>query len=225
MTSESRNAASNDTALPRTVIPTEPGASHASNRKYPSTPKCAAPASISVWRDSVATCNLLFGPKSALARISSMTISPKSLRATPRISANDLALYMVSSDTARLGIIKRAKTPQTPPIIRYKDVRPPIVAFLADANRRVNPLTSAEELFRQRADDRSLGPLRQDDALKSMEVLRAVHGMANRLAEYDFHPAPQTQPKLSMGGVEVSLRADLLVHGAPREGCKSARHC
>jgi hypothetical protein len=27
----------------------------------------------------------------------------------PRISVNDLALYMVSSETARLGIIKRSK--------------------------------------------------------------------------------------------------------------------
>lgn len=145
-----------------------------------------------------------------------MAISPKPARATPRISANDLALYMVSSDTARIGIIKRAKTPQTPPIVRYKDVRPSIVAFLTDANRRVNPLTAAEEMFRQRAADLSVGPLRQDDALKSIEVLRAVQGMANRLAEYDFYPAPQSQPKLLMGGVEVSLRADMLVHGAAK---------
>lgn len=216
MTSASRNAASNETALLRTFIPVAPGASQASKRKYPSSPKCSAPASIKVWRERVATCNLLFGPKSTLARISSMAVSPKSPRATPRISANDLALYMVSSETARLGIVRRAKSPQTPPLIRYKDARPPIVAYLTDANRRVNPLTSAEEMFRQRADDRSQGPLRQDDALKSIEVLRSVHGMANRLAEYDFHAAPEKQPKLIMEGVEVSIRADMLVYGSTR---------
>jgi hypothetical protein len=145
-----------------------------------------------------------------------MAVSSKPPRISPRISANDLALYMVSSDTARMGIVKRAKFPQTVPLIRYKDVRPPIVAFLADGNRRVNPLTVAEEMFQQRAEDRSQGPLRQDDALKSLEVLRAVRGMANQLAEYDFHPAPSSQAKLTIGGVEISLRADLLVHGAAK---------
>lgn len=44
----------------------------------------------------------------------------------PRISANDLALYMVSSTTAQIGIVKRAKAPITPPIIRYKDARPAV---------------------------------------------------------------------------------------------------
>ena len=145
-----------------------------------------------------------------------MATSPKPPRPTPRISANDLALYMVSSDTARLGIVRRAKIPPTVPLIRYKDVRPPIVAYLSDGNRRVNPLTSAEEMFHQRTLDRAQGPLRQDDALKSIEVLRAVHGMANRLAEFDFHEASATQPKLIMGGVEVSIRADLLVHGSSK---------
>lgn len=145
-----------------------------------------------------------------------MPIPPINNRQVPRISANDLALYMVSSDTARMGIIRRSKTPQTPPVIRYKDARQPIIAYLSDANRRVNPLISAEDMFRQRAEDNSIGGLRQDDALKSIEVLHAVQGMANRLAEYDFSPAPRSQPKLAIGGIEVSLRADLIVHGTSR---------
>jgi hypothetical protein len=56
-----------------------------------------------------------------------------------------LALYMLSSDTARVGIIKRAKYPQVPPIIRYKDARGPICTYLADSNRRVNPLIDADD--------------------------------------------------------------------------------
>lgn len=123
---------------------------------------------------------------------------------------------MVSSETARIGIIRRSKTPQIPPIIRYKDARHPIIAYLSDANRHVNPLISAEERFHQRAEDRSVGPLKQDDALKSIEVLHAIQGMANQLAAFDFHPAQTSQPKLIIGGVEVSLRADLIVHGTAR---------
>jgi hypothetical protein len=137
-------------------------------------------------------------------------------RPTPRISANDLALYMVSSETARMGIIRRAKHPPTAPIIRYRDVRPAICAYLADPTRRVNPLVAAEEMFVQRAADTAESTLRQDDARQSIEVLHSIQRMANQLAQYDFSIAPQDQAKPHLSGVEVSIRADLLVRGVSR---------
>jgi hypothetical protein len=139
-------------------------------------------------------------------------------RARPRISVNELALFMVSSDTARIGIIRRAKNPQAPPIIRYRDARPPICAYLADANRRVNPLVAAEEMLQQRAEDPIESSLRQDDARHSIEVLHAIQGMANRLGPFDFVPAPNNQGKLTLADVEISVRVDLLVHGSSRGG-------
>ncbi len=141
---------------------------------------------------------------------------PVTSRASPRISVNDLALYMLSSDTARIGIIRRAKNPQTPPIIRYRDVRGAVCSYLSDANRRLSHLTTAGEMFAQRAADPSVSVLRQDDAQNSIEVLRGVQGMANRLAPFDFHLAPATQAKLVLADVEISVRADLLVHGSAR---------
>ena len=123
---------------------------------------------------------------------------------------------MVSSDTARMGIIKRAAEPQTYVTTRYKDVRAPIKAFLADPNRRVNPLNDAETMFEQRAADPAESSLRQDDARQSIEVIHAIRGMSNQLAGNLFHTAPNSQPKLSISGVEVSVRADLWVHGAAR---------
>lgn len=120
---------------------------------------------------------------------------------------------MVSSTTAQLGIVKRAKHPQTPPIIRYKDARPAIVAHLTDPARKLNPLISADQLFQQRVADLSESSLRQDDAKKSIEVLHAVQGMKNQLATYNFVPAPAKQDKLMIAGVEVSVYADMLVHG------------
>src|ERR1700680_5051059 len=101
---------------------------------------------------------------------------PLASRATPRISANDLALYMLSSDTARIGIIRRAKYPQTPPLIRYRDVRGPLTVYLSDANRRLTPLTDAQAMFQQRSQDPSVSALAQDDARNSIEVLRAIQG-------------------------------------------------
>jgi hypothetical protein len=141
---------------------------------------------------------------------------PVVARATPRISVNDLALYMVSSETARLGIIRRAKYPQSPPIIRYRDVRAPICTYLTDMNRNVNPLVTAEQMLRQRSEDQAESSLRQDDARLSIEVLHAIQRMANQLAQFQFVAPPADQPRLTLGGVEVSVRADLLAHGSSR---------
>jgi hypothetical protein len=109
---------------------------------------------------------------------------------------NDLALYMVSSDTARVGIIRRAKVPNTSPIIRYRDVRPVLCAYLSDNNRSVNLLVEAEETFNQRSEDPAISSLRQDDARNSVEVLHAIQRMANRLAQFRFNPAPKKQQKI-----------------------------
>jgi hypothetical protein len=134
----------------------------------------------------------------------------------PRISANDLALFMVSSDTARLGIVRRAAEPQTYVTTRYKDVRGPLKAFLSDPARGRNPLFDAEQMFAQRATDPAESSLRQDDARQSIEAIRALQGMSNQLASLMFVQAPDKQAKLPISGVDVSVRADLWVHGAAK---------
>ena len=139
--------------------------------------------------------------------------SPHSRRTkNPRISANDLALFMVSSDTARMGIIRRSREPRTHTVIRYKDVRDPICSFLSDPHHNLNPLNNAEAALKQRSTDPAVGSMLQEDALLSVEVLHAIQSMRNSLAQYVFVAAPKRQPKLVISGVEVSVRADLLVH-------------
>ncbi|WP_107342007.1 hypothetical protein [Agrobacterium pusense] len=145
-----------------------------------------------------------------------MARTPVAERVNPRISANDLALYMVSSDTARMGILRRAKNPQTAPIIRYKDARAAICAYLSDPVRNLRSLTAAETMLQQRHVDPSTSPLLREDASLSIQVLHATQQMQNQLGAYDFHPAPRDQEKLNIAGVEVSVRADLLVHGSSR---------
>lgn len=125
---------------------------------------------------------------------------------------------MVSSDTARAGIVKRAKSPQKPPIIRYRDVRGPVCEHLASASRNGNPLISAEAMFEQRMTDSSFSALMQDDARNSIEVIHGIQRMQNQLGQYAFREAPKRQPKLVIEGLEVSIRADLLVDGSSRKG-------
>jgi len=146
-----------------------------------------------------------------------MARSPANIqRQAPRISVNDLALYMVSSDTARVSIVRRSKFPQVPPIIRYRDVRPIVCGYLADDRRNVNPLIDAEQMFQQRSEDTAVSSMRQDDARNSIEVLHAIQRMANQLASYRFTRAPGRQTKLMLAGVEISAQADLFVTGVIR---------
>lgn len=131
---------------------------------------------------------------------------------------NDLALFMVSSDTARSGIVRRAKSPQMPPIVRYRDVRGPICEHLASDSRNVNPLISAEAMFEQRMNDPSFSALMQDDARNSIEVIHGIQRMRNQLGQFSFSRAPDRQAKLVIEGLEISIRADLLVSGRSRKG-------
>jgi hypothetical protein len=115
-----------------------------------------------------------------------------------------------------MGIIRRSKFPQKPPMIRYKDARSAVTSYLASPIRAVNPINAARALLQQRQEDESLSAFARDDAAHSIEVLDGIMGMGNLLGQYDFQQAPAQQPKLVLSGVEVSVRADLLVHGTSR---------
>lgn len=123
---------------------------------------------------------------------------------------------MVSSETAKQSIIRRNYDPQPFIVTRYQDVRAAIRAYLSDIDRKQNPLNEAVEMFEQRAADPAVSDLRQDDARQSLEVINSLRGMDNQLARYRCEEAGSSQPKLNLAGVEVSIRADLWIHGEHR---------
>ncbi|WP_240993547.1 hypothetical protein [Asaia bogorensis] len=73
-------------------------------------------------------------------------------------------------------------------------------------------------MFEQRLNDSSVSSLKQDDARNSIEVIRCLMGMTNQLGGYNFAIAPRQQSKVVIEGLEISIRADLLVSGASRLG-------
>jgi hypothetical protein len=95
-------------------------------------------------------------------------------------------------------------------------VRAPICAYLSDPRRNLKPLLVAEGMFRQRSEDPSESPLRRDDAKSSIEIINAIQRMGNTISKYEFHVAPQDQEKILINGVEISVKADLIVHGFSR---------
>ena len=120
---------------------------------------------------------------------------------------------MVSKPTTQISIVRDAKSPIKPPIIRYIDARRTIIKYLSDKTRSISTLVAAEQMLLQRSVDPAEGSLRQEDAVKSIEVLHSLQAMANQLAAFNFRPAPVKQAKLIIAGVEVSVHANFILEG------------
>ncbi|KAB2910260.1 MAG: hypothetical protein F9K29_25215 [Hyphomicrobiaceae bacterium] len=139
------------------------------------------------------------------------------IRTEPRISANDLARYMVATDTGKIGIIRRAKEAPAAVVLRYKDARSGLREALRDAVNEKRILAATRDKLEQKARDGSVRPFLRDDAEKSIEVLDAFAGMRNQLAGFDYVAAPKQQPELTLAGVAVSVYCDLLIHRTHKE--------
>jgi hypothetical protein len=130
----------------------------------------------------------------------------------PRISANELARFIVSGDTGRIGIVRRAREKKSAIAVRYSDVRTAIAAAMCDPIKGAAIAANAYESFEQKASDTALSPWSREDAAKSLDVLDAYGLMKNSLAGFDFVPAPSQQPMLKLGGVIVSVSCDVVIH-------------
>jgi hypothetical protein len=149
-----------------------------------------------------------------------MAVSPKDhvlLRVEPRMTANELARFMVAGDTGRIGIIRRARESNTPTRTRYRHARKALRSALCDPVREKSILAAARAALEQMANDPSGTSFTRDDAEKSVDVIDAFTGMRNRLAGFDFVASPKSQLPLILSGVEVSVHCDLLIHRDMKE--------
>ncbi len=119
---------------------------------------------------------------------------------------------MVSGDTGRMGIIKRAREKKSAVAVRYADVRGALGASLCDPTGGKKLLATAFSSFEQRASDASLTAWSREDAAKSLDVLDSFGKMTNQTKGFDFVASPTKQPMLSLGGVDVSVNCDVLIH-------------
>ncbi|WBH15148.1 hypothetical protein [Sphingomonas radiodurans] len=139
-----------------------------------------------------------------------MAIRPhKRIRQQPGISANELARYLVAGDHAREGIIRRAKEIATAPVIRYRDLRNGLAAYLGDAARPSATLATLELLLQQKADDQSSTGFTREDAQASLEALATFRRFQNQLGGFDFKQPGKWAGALPIEGVAVSVYPDL----------------
>lgn len=130
----------------------------------------------------------------------------------PRITANELARYMLAGDVGRKGIIKRAREVSTSVVVRYSDARNTLKAAICDPVNKKKIVFAARDAFEQKSEDTSQSSWTREDSAKSIDVMDAFIGMENQLAGFDFVPAPTSQDYLILGGVSVSVTCDFLTH-------------
>jgi len=140
--------------------------------------------------------------------------SDSAQRASPRITATELARYMIAAETAKIGIIRSAKESVSPYRPRFADARNTIRAFLRDKARPRTLLRAARDRYVKRSTDASLGRFDREDARLSIDALDSFVRMQNQFGGMAFRPAPARAESLRLADVEVSVNVDLLVRGA-----------
>ena len=120
---------------------------------------------------------------------------------------------MVSSETARIGILTRAKYPSPPQTAYYGPAKSVVSQYLCDKHRDISHIVDAENQFLEVLETPGENQWERARAQHSIAVLHALQGMANQLSPYQFYQVAQHQAKLVFSGVEISIYVDLLVTG------------
>jgi len=142
-----------------------------------------------------------------------MALTPA--RATPKISASQLADYLVApTPMGQLGILRLAKYPSDsrPLVIQYQHARRCIAACLQSPARMNGNAAAAIIALEQRRDDPVSSPLTRDDAVRSIEVIQTFQRTVNaiELNGRRFDAAPHPSPPLTISGVEVTVWPDAI---------------
>lgn len=129
----------------------------------------------------------------------------------PRISANQLAEYTLTTPSRRHTIIRNAKYSPTFLVARYTSARSAICDYLSDDTRSLSKIHAAEYAQRKAAKEAATD-FAKNDALLSAEAIRSFAStqfpsIFNRIT---FTKNTNQLPKLSISGVDVSVNLDLI---------------
>ncbi|MBS9476857.1 hypothetical protein [Ancylobacter radicis] len=150
-----------------------------------------------------------------------MALSP--VRATPKLSASQLADYLVApTPVGQMGILRQAKNPgqSRPLIIQYQHARRCISACLQSPASMNRLVASAVVALEQRRDDPSSSPLVRDDAIRSIDVIQTFQRAVNSLdiGNAVYEPGPNPSNPLSISGVDVTVWPDAVAKVSARNG-------
>lgn len=133
-------------------------------------------------------------------------------RAEPRISLNQLTEYLVANSTGRKSIIRQQKYPKSFQVIYYQDAQDAIQQFIAGG-------MSKEEILASRIDDiysrSTASKYEHTRSISNAEAIDSFLQFYENIDLADLAPsiAPDDQPKLRIGEINISVRPEIILNG------------
>lgn len=141
------------------------------------------------------------------------------VRAIPRISVNKLGEYLVASASKRRRILSEQKRPKAFQVHWYAQAETVIKKYLLDENRSNQILLDGI----QELSNKNLVTNHEKDVNQScIEAISAFATMAHLVdtANLSLTAGPPSQVPIKIGGVDVSIRPEIIVAGLNRSGTK-----
>jgi hypothetical protein len=138
---------------------------------------------------------------------------------TPRISANQLAEYLLASPARRQTILRNARYAPTFLVIRYSAAKEAISRFLADDVRNKRILAEAVAGLVS-LDDKDHSPAKKNDTALCIEAIKTFSTISDNreLSSLTFEPVTNQLPKLAISGVDVSITPNMISYRPKSEG-------
>ncbi|MGP0058861.1 MAG: hypothetical protein ACLPID_06215 [Beijerinckiaceae bacterium] len=141
-------------------------------------------------------------------------------RASPQLSAAQIAAYLVASPTRRKSIIRDARFPKQSVVAQYGRAREGLVTFLNDGNRNIRHLVDATDALTKRQERRDATDWLKRDCKQSIEAISAFQRAYNRLGikVVDCRTAPTRLPVLDEWATKISVDLDVTLHVPTNSG-------
>lgn len=133
-------------------------------------------------------------------------------RASPQLSANQIAEYLSATPGRRKSIIQEARFPKTSQRARYRGARDCLSAFLCDGTRSFNHIAKALDHLKGRAAKPMATDWVKEDSQLSVEAIEAFQRSYNRLGlpAVECAALPRRLPPLVFAKTKINVHLDVV---------------
>jgi hypothetical protein len=135
-------------------------------------------------------------------------------RASPKLSANQIAEYLTASPPRRKTIIQSAKFPKTSVVAKYSKARDGLGEFLADNTRSLNRLAQTADFLDKRQNRPGASDWVKQDSRLSLEALDVFQRSYNKLGlpKLACRSVIGPLPSMPVGPMKIGVSIDLTTH-------------
>jgi hypothetical protein len=147
--------------------------------------------------------------------------SSSKVRTEPRLSAFQLADYIVATENRKIRILEEAKYPDqgSAKIPQYQIATQCAARFLISPYHDLAILERGREKLIERRDDSELSPWVREEARRSLTALEKFSRSHNSLSlkKHTFEKPPVGLPPLLIEGVSINVEPEMMVVGVHKE--------